>query len=196
MSASSLNAHAPTRTRNAAATRDAILAAARDRFLLDGYDQVGLRAIARDAGVDAALICRYFGSKESLFADVLASTGRDPMDVLAGDRATFGIRVATAMLAPSERSPERMAFIQLATRSSASPTASKLVRRHIENCFITPFAAWLGDRCAEEKSWLTAAVLMGVAVMAGIECGQRTSAQTEAAISRLARLLQDIVDAQ
>ena len=184
-----------SRPRNAAATREAILIAARNRFVVDGYDQVGLRAIAGDAGIDAALICRYFGSKESLFADVLASTGKDPMEVLAGDRATFGRRVAAAIAQSSERSPERMAFLQLATRSSASPIASKLVRLHIENQFITPFRAWLDDDRASEKAWLTAAVLMGVAVLSGIECGLESSETNAAAFERLARLLQDIVDA-
>jgi AcrR family transcriptional regulator len=190
-----MNAPAQTRPRNAAVTRGAILSAARNRFVADGYDQAGLRAIAGDAGVDAALICRYFGSKEALFADVLASTGRDPMEVLSGERETFGFRVATAMLDPSERTPERMAFIQLATRSCASPVASELVRGHIENQFIVPFAAWLGDGHAAEKAWLTAAVLMGVAVMSSIECSHPTSKEIQSAIDHLARLLQGIVDA-
>ena len=52
------------RTRNAAATRDSILTAARGRFLADSYEAVGLRDIAGDAGVDVALVGRYFGGKE------------------------------------------------------------------------------------------------------------------------------------
>lgn len=186
---------APIKTRNAAATRCSILRAARERFLLDGYDQAGLRAIAGDAGVDAALISRYFGSKEALFAEVVASTGSDPMEVLAGDRATFGMRVARAMLDPAKSSPERMAFMALATRSSASPVASKLVRRHIEEHFIIPFAEWLGGERAAETAWLTASMLMGVAVMSGIACSQPESTEkSEDAIAALARLLQAIID--
>jgi AcrR family transcriptional regulator len=181
-----------TRPRNAEATRAEILAAARKRFLRDAYDQVGLRAIAGDVGVDPALIPRYFGSKEGLFAEVLASTTQDPMEVLAGDRATFGIRVATAMLGPSRRASDRMAFIQLVTRSSASPTASKLVREHIERRFVVPLARWLGGERAAEAAWLTACVLTGVAVMAGIE--RRSAEENAAAIRELAPLLQRIVD--
>lgn len=180
------------RPRNAAVTREAILRAARGRFLQDGYDQAGVRGIAGDVGVDAALICRYFGSKERLFAEVLASTSRDPMEVLGGDRATFGARVARAMLDPSERAPERLAFIQLVTRSSASTTASGVVRRHIAAQFMTPFTAWLGGERAEEKAWLTACVLMGVVLLGGI---QDRPPDAEQAIERLARVLQGIVDA-
>ena len=72
------------RPRNANATRQAILEAARVRFCADSYDEVGMRDVARDVGVDAALISRYFGSKEDLFVAVLESckNGRDLMDGL------------------------------------------------------------------------------------------------------------------
>lgn len=185
----------PIRTRNAAATRRSILDAARNRFLLDGYDHVGLRAISGDVGVDAALISRYFGSKEALFAEVVASTGSDPMEVLAGDRATFGMRVARAMFDPARNSRQRMAFMALATRSTASPVASKIVRRHIEAYFIVPFANWLGGERAAETAWLTASILMGVAVMSGIACSQpESSEKTQDATEALARLLQTVID--
>ncbi|KRE30037.1 TetR family transcriptional regulator [Mycobacterium sp. Soil538] len=57
-----------TRARNADATRADILAAARTRFGADGYERTTLRAIAGDVGVDPALVIRYFGSKQQLFA--------------------------------------------------------------------------------------------------------------------------------
>ena len=63
------------RPRNAAATRTAILDAARERFAAESYDDVGMRDIARDVGVDAALISRYFGSKDDLFLAALDSCG-------------------------------------------------------------------------------------------------------------------------
>jgi AcrR family transcriptional regulator len=59
---------AGTRPRSAAGTRAAILAAARARFGAEGYERTTLRAIAGDAGVDAAMVIRYFRSKEELFA--------------------------------------------------------------------------------------------------------------------------------
>src|SRR3546814_17701507 len=59
------------RKRDATATRAAILTAARDRFIRDSYDSVGLRDISNGAGVDVALIGRYFGGKEGLFPEVL-----------------------------------------------------------------------------------------------------------------------------
>ena len=56
------------RPRDAAQTRADILAAARHRFATQGFERTTLRAIAADVGVDAALVIRYFGSKQDLFA--------------------------------------------------------------------------------------------------------------------------------
>ncbi|MCC2628726.1 MAG: transcriptional regulator, partial [Thermomicrobiales bacterium] len=61
------------RCRNAKATRQAILEAAKICFMHDGYEQVGVREIAARAGVDPSLVNRYFGSKEGLFSEAVAS---------------------------------------------------------------------------------------------------------------------------
>lgn len=182
------------RHRSAASTRKAILAAARSRFMLDGYDHAGVRAIAADAGVDPALICRYFGAKELLFAEVLAGTGRDPMEVIAGDRATFGRRVAEALLEPTDQRPDRLAFVQLAIRSSSSPVASKLVRERVASQFIVPFTAWVGGERAAEKAWLAGSILMGAATILAIGCTPPESAAEDGVLDRLARTLQHVVD--
>ncbi|WAJ46703.1 TetR family transcriptional regulator [Mycobacterium sp. Aquia_216] len=58
-----------TRPRNAGQTRADILAAARSRFAAEGYERTTLRAVAAEVGVDAALVIRYFGSKQELFAE-------------------------------------------------------------------------------------------------------------------------------
>jgi AcrR family transcriptional regulator len=49
-------------------TRDEILAVARRRFAVRGYDATSLRDIATEAKVDPALIIHYFGTKDALFA--------------------------------------------------------------------------------------------------------------------------------
>ncbi|KWX67184.1 TetR/AcrR family transcriptional regulator [Mycobacterium sp. NAZ190054] len=59
---------ASTRARNAENTRADILAAARRRFGAEGYERTTLRAVAADVGVDPALVIRYFGNKQQLFA--------------------------------------------------------------------------------------------------------------------------------
>lgn len=43
------------------------MAAAREQFAACGYDRATIRAIAADAGIDPAMVMRYFGNKEGLF---------------------------------------------------------------------------------------------------------------------------------
>jgi AcrR family transcriptional regulator len=64
------------RRRGGRGTRDTILEAARAAFARAGYDATSVRGIARDAGVDPALVLHYFGSKAQLFAAAL----RFPVD--------------------------------------------------------------------------------------------------------------------
>lgn len=78
------------RPRNAAQTRADILDAARRRFATEGFDRTTLRAIAADVGVDQALVSRYFGSKQDLFAtatefkiDLPDLSDADPDDIAA-----------------------------------------------------------------------------------------------------------------
>lgn len=54
-------------TARSRASREAVLAAARHAFAAHGYDGATVRAIAADAGVDASMVIRYYGSKDELF---------------------------------------------------------------------------------------------------------------------------------
>ncbi|MGY0230302.1 TetR/AcrR family transcriptional regulator [Longispora urticae] len=74
-------------------TRAAILAAARERFAADGYEKATIRAIAADAGIDPAMVMRYYGNKEGLFAVAAQLDLRLP-DLTALDRATIGDTLA------------------------------------------------------------------------------------------------------
>jgi AcrR family transcriptional regulator len=90
--------HRPARPRRSgrrggdSGTREAILAAARSRFGDYGYDGATIRGIAADAGVDAALVHHFFGTKERLFAAAMR------LPVNPGD-------LLTAALAPGAREP-------------------------------------------------------------------------------------------
>ena len=63
---------APQHKRNAAETRKRLLQAARRLFAGANYVSVGIREIGAEAGVNPALISRYFGSKRNLFLEVAA----------------------------------------------------------------------------------------------------------------------------
>lgn len=176
------------RTRNAKATRKAILESARHQFLKDGYDHAGLRAIAADAGIDAALIYRYFSSKKQLFAEVLKSTSNDPMQIFRGDLSSCGERVARAVLVPVEDKLRQVMFIGLVSGAASSPEARDMAHQHIEKQFMRPLCTWLGGASAYEKAWLIGSILMGAVIMA------RIRPVGEEGCVEVGKLIQDIID--
>src|SRR5580698_9860282 len=103
-------ASVPVRPRNALETKHAILLSARRAFARSGYAGVGVREIAKAAGVTGILVNRYFGSKEQLFSEVIASTMTEPGiltgEALAPARDASGISRAIATALVSKTSPE------------------------------------------------------------------------------------------
>jgi AcrR family transcriptional regulator len=63
------------RLRDAAASKDALLQAAQNLFGQQGFEGTTIREIGEEAGVDAALIARYFGGKAHLY--IAAVTAED-----------------------------------------------------------------------------------------------------------------------
>jgi AcrR family transcriptional regulator len=80
--------------RRSDATRAAILTAARERFAADGYERATIRAIAADADIDPAMVMRYYGNKEKLFAAAAEFDLRlpDMADVPPADYGTVLVR--------------------------------------------------------------------------------------------------------
>ena len=92
----------------------------------DGYDGATVRELANDAGVNHALIARYFGSKEELFAEVLACSP-DAHDLFQGDTATFGSRLAKILV---YEPPDKAALdaLLIILRSAGSTAAAAMIR--------------------------------------------------------------------
>jgi AcrR family transcriptional regulator len=63
-------------------TREALLNAAREVFIEQGYDGATVRAIAGRAGVDAAMVNHWFGGKEGLFGEAVLKLPFNPQDVV------------------------------------------------------------------------------------------------------------------
>ncbi|MGV0750687.1 TetR/AcrR family transcriptional regulator [Mycolicibacter minnesotensis] len=81
------NSRKPGRPSGASDNRDKILAAARDLFARNGFANTSIRAVAAAAGVDAALVHHYHGTKQQLFAAAV-ELPIDPMTVLGPLRET------------------------------------------------------------------------------------------------------------
>ncbi|WP_410590621.1 TetR/AcrR family transcriptional regulator [Amycolatopsis sp. lyj-23] len=119
------------RPRNAAATREAILASALEAFTRAGYDGVGVREIAEAAGVTAMLVNRYFGSKEGLFAEVVEAAMTE-RTVLTGDPGTLAADLAASLVRRTAPDAGRLDPFLLVLRSAANPRAAEILRAGIE----------------------------------------------------------------
>jgi TetR/AcrR family transcriptional regulator len=77
---------------------DQLLRNARRTFAKHGYDATSVREIARESGVDAALLAHHFGSKEALWEAVVGQIAEHAAPMIA---ATAALRVSD--LGPRER---------------------------------------------------------------------------------------------
>jgi AcrR family transcriptional regulator len=158
---------ASPRARNAAATRQAILVSARRHFARESYEHVGLREIAGDAGVDPALVGRYFGGKEQLFKQavrgddqhMMQGIGREALPEhfasLLMDDHGLGCEVTAAKI-------ERLLIL---LRSAGSSRAAEIIREAIDEDIVGPVAAVLGGDDAALRASLCLAVLMGSGIL-------------------------------
>ncbi len=152
--------------RNAADTRARILAAARVRFALDAYENVGTRDVAADAGVDAALVNRYFGSKERLFDEAITDAFAIKDHFADLDMSTFGALIASRVFEGSaERREARFDALGMLLRASGSPATSARVAARFQDDFVLPLARLLRGRDAPLRAALIASYLLGLATM-------------------------------
>ena len=87
----------PLKMKKSDRSRAAIEAAARRLFAEQGYERTVIRDIAAAADIDPAMVMRYFGSKERLFAEVADFDLRLP-DVASIDRSLVGVTLVDHFL--------------------------------------------------------------------------------------------------
>jgi AcrR family transcriptional regulator len=151
------------RKRDAEATRAAILEAAKAQFALLGYDCAVLRDIAREAGVDVALVKRYFGGKEALFLEALkASFGAN--GIREWDRETFAGQIAASLADSPHANEERTQGFQFLLRAATSPTTAPLLNLIVQDRFLGPIREWLGGADAQPRARALAATYIGFLV--------------------------------
>ena len=153
-------------TRNAGDTRARILAAARVRFSVDAYENVGTRDIAADAGVDAALVNRYFGGKEKLFDEAIQDAFAIKDHFAGIDMSLFGEVITTLVMDGSEERREaKFDALGMLLRASGSPATQARVSARFHAEFVLPLARLLRGRDAELRAALIASYLVGLATM-------------------------------
>ncbi len=105
--------------RRSDATRAAILAAAREQFAASGYQAATIRSIAAAAGIDPAMVMRYYGNKEGLFAAAAEFDLRLP-DLGALPRSAVGAALVGHFLDRWEGDETLMALLRTAVTNEVA----------------------------------------------------------------------------
>ena len=140
-------------------TKAVILAAARERFGAAGFQAATIRAIAADAGVDPAMVMRYYGSKDKLFAAAAEFDLRFP-DFTAVDRTQVGRSLVSHFLQRWEGDEALVILL----RSSATNADAAQRMQEIFGVQLQPLVATLTP--AAESGWrsgLIASQILGLA---------------------------------
>jgi AcrR family transcriptional regulator len=150
------------RRRDAAATKAALLDAARELFIERGFDHTTVRDIATLAGANQALLFRYFGSKEALFRAAMTSQSQEflagtPPEQLVG-------RALSRMLAPDAlRAKDNPIYALL--RSSAHEQSEPLFRDELGMRYRQALHALTDADDADLRADLVLAWLLGIGLL-------------------------------
>ena len=181
------------RKRDAGATRAAILAAAKRHFAKSGYDGAFLRDIAADAGADAALINRYFGGKEGLFAAALKDSIA-PDAIAHWERHSFAREVAIMMAGHAHNDVERTHAFQFLLQAATNRTTLPLLNDVVQERFMGPIRDWIGGEHVEARARLLASVFIGLLVERLIRDEPLQGEEREVFIERTAGLFRSLVE--
>src|SRR4051794_3847964 len=154
-----------TKIRRASDTKAAILAAARTRFAAEGYGSVSIRAVARDVGVDAALVVRYFGSKPGLFAAATDVDLRLP-DLTDEPPGEHGKRLIEHFLSRWDPGTLEGQVLLILLRSAAGDAAAAAGMRELFARQLVPALRRLisDESEAPQRAALVASQLLGLAL--------------------------------
>jgi AcrR family transcriptional regulator len=127
-------------------TRAVILEAAREEFGARGYAATSLRAVARRAGVDPALVHHYFGSKDKLFLAAVDAPA-DPAEllptILSAPQNQLGAAVVRMALHVWD-GPMRPAGLALLRSAVSNEWTAKLLREFLVSRVLRKVVSTLG----------------------------------------------------
>ena len=145
-----------------------ILAAAREAFADTGWAGTTIRAVARAADVDPALVYHYFGSKDGLL-DAATNPPQRWLESVATTWTTPVPELGSALLqlmlgawADDEIGPVLRAVLQTAAHE---PTTREKLRRVVEASLIGVSQLGVDERDKAVRSGLIASQIMGLAMM-------------------------------
>ena len=151
-----------TAPRRSDATKATILAAAREQFAAFGYQGATIRAIATAAAIDPALVMRYFGNKEGLFAAAAEFDLRLP-DLSGLPQKAVGSALVEHFLDRWEGDETLMALLRAAV-------TNEVAAERMQAIFATQMAPLIARLCGEPRpaaaarAGLIASQILGLAL--------------------------------
>lgn len=154
--------------RDAAATKAAILRAARYLLARHAHADITLKAVADRAGVSPPLILKYFGNKDTLFAQVM-SFEADADALLAAPLERLGAQmVRHVLVSQSEQGADPLLRIVFAPLHGEQ---GDILRANFRRQVTERITARLDGPDAGLRAELAVATLLGLGVMYGIARG-------------------------
>jgi AcrR family transcriptional regulator len=150
------------RRRDAAATKAALLRAAQELFTERGYERTTVRDIADRAGVNQALLFRYFGNKEELFQAVLATESRTMIAEWPAEQVLG--KTLARMLAPDKGGVADGAWLA-ALRSSGHDSAADAIRKQLGEDYTRVLGTLTDAEDAELRVDLVLAWVVGLGLL-------------------------------
>ena len=148
-------------------TRAAILDAARRAFATRGYEGVSIRAVARDAGVDPALVHRFFGSKEALFSAAM-ELPVSPSALVAGLLAEgvddLGERLVARLLGLFDDPRAFAPFLALVRGAVSNEQAAAMLREFLTREVLGRLATAASPDAPELRASLAGSQVIGLAM--------------------------------
>ncbi|MFI6483871.1 TetR family transcriptional regulator [Nonomuraea sp. NPDC050663] len=132
-------ARRPGRRPGTADTRGEILVAARKVFSEKGYDKATMRGIAREAGVDPALVHHYFANKEGVFAEALQLPVTPDVilpELLGAPRQELGERLVRLLLTVTSDPQAREPVIALMRSAMTNDQARETLREFMSSAML------------------------------------------------------------
>lgn len=148
--------------RDAEATKERLVLAARKMFSQQGFDGTTVREIAALAEVNPALINRYFGGKDQLFAEAVSIDLALP-DLSETKREAIGATLAMHFFKRWEGDEHDDLLRVLIRTAATNPDAAARIKEVLEKQ-VTPMIATLSDPAtASQRAYFVATQILGLA---------------------------------
>ncbi len=141
-------------------TRRTILEVARRTFAARGYEQTTIRAVAAEAGIDASMVMRYFGSKAGLFA-AASTTHLQAPDLTAVPASERGELMVRHFVERWERSPDDDDLVLLLRTAVTNDAVAQQLQLRFQDLIVAPIAALRRDH-PEQRGMLIGTQLLGL----------------------------------